>query len=187
MGLPRVRNGAVVRSAIGLSLGSLMPRPDVLIERSGRNAAARNDAGELVLAHARRSRFAAERWLLADGDASSPAQSAARPGFSCADHVCMAVVKGRRVAFAAKEAEGHFACPQAEVLIAAFPLRGACEGIGLRIDRFDVWREGAHALYFGEQGIKVETAFEARGRRPWVTKPKPRNTRANLGLGPSSQ
>ncbi|HYM98115.1 MAG TPA: hypothetical protein VET25_00090, partial [Aestuariivirgaceae bacterium] len=67
--------------------------------------------------------------------------------------------------------------PRADVLVAAFPLRGACKSIGLRIDRFDVWRKGAHALFFNDDGIRVETSQDARGRRPWVVEPKPRNAK----------
>jgi competence protein ComEC len=54
------------------------------------------------------------------------------------------------------------------------PLRGACRTIDLRIDRFDVWRNGAYALFIDAQGIRVETAREGRGQRPWVTRPERR-------------
>jgi competence protein ComEC len=158
----------------GLVLAMLAPQPDVLIERTANNIAVRNTTGQLVLASPRRSKFASERWLLADGDRSTPKVSAAREGFECAGHVCVASVKSKRVAFADKEAEGKLDCPRADVLIAAFPLRGACRTIDLRIDRFDVWRNGAYALFIDAQGIRVETAREGRGQRPWVTRPERR-------------
>jgi competence protein ComEC len=164
--------------SFGLALAAVAPPPDVLIERTANNSAVRNDSGELVLASARRSRFAAERWLLSDGDSSTPAASAARPGLACADHVCAATVKNKRVVFADKGAEGRLECPRADVLVAAFPLRGACKSIALRIDRFDVWRKGAHALFFNDDGIRVETSQDSRGKRPWVVEPKPRNAKA---------
>jgi competence protein ComEC len=163
----------------GLVLAMLAPQPDVLIERTANNIAVRNTTGQLVLASPRRSKFAAQRWLLADGDGSTPKVSAARGGFECSGHVCVASVKSKRVAFADKEAEGKLYCPQADVLIAAFPLRGACKTIDLRIDRFDVWRNGAYALFVNARGIRVETAREGRGQRPWVVRPERRKSDAD--------
>jgi competence protein ComEC len=162
---------------IGLVLASLAPRPDVLVERSAGNVAVRNEFGDLVVARPRRSHYSTERWLLADGDDSSPVRAAARPGFRCADHLCSAMVKGKLVIFADKNAERKFQCPKADLLIAAFPLRGACKEIGLRIDRFDVWRNGAYALFIEEGVIRIETSRERRGARPWVVKPQPRKDR----------
>ena len=39
-----------------------------------------------------------------------------------------------------------------------FPLRGACAAVRLRIDRFDLWRNGAHALYL-DGGIEIVKQF----------------------------
>jgi competence protein ComEC len=160
--------------ALGLSLAPLARQPDVLIERSAGNLAIRNEAGRLVLAHPRRSRFAAQRWLLADGDSAAPSAAAQRPGFTCASGLCTGMAKGKRIAYADKNAEGRLKCPEADILIAAFPLRGACQTIPLRIDRFDVWRHGAHALHIDQNVIRVETARQRRGRRPWVVEPQRR-------------
>jgi competence protein ComEC len=162
---------------IGLLLASLAPRPDILIERSAGNVAVRNAFGDLVVARPRRSHYSAERWLLADGDDSTPARSASRPGFRCEDHYCSAMVKGKLVVFADRNAEQKLQCPKADVLIAAFPLRRACKEIGLRIDRFDVWRNGAYALFIEDSVIRIETSREGRGERPWVVKPQPRKDR----------
>ena len=163
--------------AVGLLLALLTPRPDVLIERTGRNVAIRNGADELVVANPRRSRFAVERWLIADGDDASPSESAMRQGWQCADHLCLGVVKDKRIAFAEAEAEGKFTCPNADILVASFPLRKSCSSIPLRIDRFDVWRMGAYALFIDGSTIRAETARSVRGARPWVTEPRARKIR----------
>ena len=34
--------------------------------------------------------------------------------------------------------------------------------------RFDVWRQGAHAVWIDGAGIRIETAHRRRGDRPWV-------------------
>jgi competence protein ComEC len=163
--------------AVGLFLALLTPRPDVLIERTGRNVAIRNGADELVIANPRRSRFAVERWLIADGDHASPSESATRRGWQCADHLCLAVVKDKRIAFAQAEVEGRLACPNADILVASFPLRKSCSSIPLRIDRFDLWRMGSYALFIDGTTIRSETARSVRGARPWVTEPRARKLR----------
>ena len=163
--------------AVGFLLAMFTPRPDVLIERTGRNVAIRNGADELVAANPRRSRFAVERWLIADGDDASPSESAARQGWQCADHVCLATVKDKRIAFAQAEAEGKLTCPNADILVASFPLRKSCSSIPIRIDRFDVWRMGAYALFINGSTIRTETARSVRGARPWVIEPRARKIR----------
>ena len=164
--------------ALGFALGSIKARPDILVERTAINTAVRNDAGELTVAEERKGRFAVERWLAADGDGVTIQAAFRRAGWKCDSNVCQARVKGKTVAYARKAAELDLACPKADVLIAAFPLRGRCGEIDIRIDRFDVWRNGAHALFVGEDGgVTTATAREQRGNRPWVAKaePRPRN------------
>jgi hypothetical protein len=46
--------------------------------------------------------------------------------------------------------------------------------VPIRIDRFDVWRLGGHALYLGGSSVIVKTARAEQGRRPWVVAPTPR-------------
>jgi competence protein ComEC len=62
-----------------------------------------------------------------------------------------------------------------DILIADFPLRGRCRNVPVRIDRFDVWRHGAYALYINADSVGVETARGEQGRRPWTIRPTPRN------------
>jgi competence protein ComEC len=35
------------------------------------------------------------------------------------------------------------------------------------IDRFALWREGAHALWFAPDGIRVQSVRRNPGARPW--------------------
>ncbi|MCH8858723.1 MAG: hypothetical protein IID54_03990 [Proteobacteria bacterium] len=35
------------------------------------------------------------------------------------------------------------------------------------VDRFDVWREGAMAIWLTRDAVRVQTVAEVRGRRPW--------------------
>src|SRR3546814_5004911 len=50
-------------------------------------------------------------------------------------------------------------------------MRLACPSAGTVIDRFDLWREGAHALWLRPEEVEVVSVGETRGDRPWVVSP----------------
>ena len=166
--------GLVAMAAGGLMMLWPPPPPDLLIEATGRNVALRDEAGHLVPAWPGRARFAVEKWLQANGEETGMAAAAKRPGWRCARDQCSAVVKGRRVLVVSDEAAGPPGCAGVDILIASFPLRGACAGVAARIDRFDLWRTGAAALWITQRGLHVETARGQQGARPWVVRPEAR-------------
>jgi len=148
--------------------------PDLLIARSGENVALRTPDGLLVPAHARRARFSLEKWLAANGEEQSPAVAGSRPGWNCSGNHCRAEVSGRRVLYVSRSEGQRLDCAGVDVLVADFPLRGACLAVPIRIDRFDVWRNGAHAVYLSGGGTSVRTARQVQGGRPWVVQPEAR-------------
>ena len=148
--------------------------PDLLIARAGENVALRTPDGLLVPAHSRRARFSVEKWLAANGEEESPSEAARRPGWDCRENRCRAVVRGRPVLYVSRSEGQPIDCSGVAILIADFPLRGACRGVPVRIDRFDLWRHGAHALHLGEADVTVRTARQEQGLRPWVVTPQPR-------------
>jgi competence protein ComEC len=144
----------------GFAAIALGPRPDILIERTPATLAARMQEGELVPAYARRGRFAVERWLLADGDGADLAQAAKPPQD----------------------------CRTVDIVVSANPLRRTCgypTSQQLHIDRFDVWRNGAHAIRITAGGKpEVTTAGEVSGTRPWVHEPVARRKILLVDPGP---
>jgi competence protein ComEC len=68
------------------------------------------------------------------------------------------------------------------VVIASFPIRQRCAGARVVIDRFDLWRHGAHALWLDGGRVRVGRVNDGRGNRPWVL-PRPRPPRS-AGGGP---
>lgn len=170
-----LRGLALPAAAAALATLFSVQRPDIHIEGTAKNVAIRTDHGELVPAHPRRSRFAAGLWLRMEGDDATPAEASRRPGWSCAEGVCRITVKNRRVVYLSDEKLAMtIPCAEADILISAFPLRGRCRSVGLRIDRFTVWRSGAHALYLDADGIRIETSRGLQGARPWTITPEPR-------------
>jgi competence protein ComEC len=164
-------------AALPLALIILVPqnlnRPDLYVEDRARTVAVRGADGELVPVHSRKSRFAVQRWLQAEGDDAKIAEAAKRQAWSCIEAVCSATVSGAKIVYLDREAEGKSVCPSADVVVAAYPLRRTCKGRKLTLDRFDVWKLGAIAVSLGEQ-IKITTVAEKRGKRPWVAVPTPR-------------
>jgi len=146
-------------------------RPDVLIARAGDNIAVRGQDDALALAFPRAARFAAQRWLLTEGDQASAKQAANRRVLNCDQTACHAIIKGLRLAYVLKPAGLDDACTgplKADIVIAKIPLFGACPNVRVTIDRFDLWLKGAHAIRIMGDDIIVETANDTRGNRPWV-------------------
>jgi competence protein ComEC len=167
--------GAATAMLAAVAGTALSQRPDLIIERSARTMAARLDAGRLVPVHPRRGRYTVERWLLADGDGATLAQAAKREGWTCADNVCRATVAGKQAIWLDRKAKPPGDCKAVAVVVSAEPLRRACGRSGrgrVVIDRFDVWRNGSHAIYVqGDGGLRVQTARIAQGNRPWAFMP----------------
>lgn len=170
-----VRLGGLVIMALGgVMMLSPPPHPDLLIETTGRTVALRDETGHLVPAWPRRARFAVEKWLQANGEEAGLAVAAKRPGWRCEAERCEAEVKGRRVLYVSGPEGQPLECAGIDILIAAYPLRGVCAGVHTRIDRFDLWRSGAVAMWIGPEGVRIETARGRQGARPWVVRPEAR-------------
>jgi competence protein ComEC len=118
--------------------------------------------------------FAANKWLSARGQNEKMAVAAKRPLWTCDAATCKAAVRGKSVAVLKETAAVTKPCPVADVVIAQYPLRRRCRGRLVTIDRFDVWRNGAHALRFTATGVTVDTARGGQGQRPWRVSPRAR-------------
>jgi competence protein ComEC len=170
-----MRLAAFPLAGLALLLAAFAERPDIYVDHAAKNVVIRNEAGELVPAQSRRSRFAVSQWLRTDGDGTTQAEAARRAGWTCEASICRTEIGNKRVLYLSEEKlVMTIPCAEADILIAAFPLRGRCRSVPLRIDRFSVWRSGAHALYVGEGAPRLETARGLQGLRPWTIVPEPR-------------
>ncbi len=59
-------------------------------------------------------------------------------------------------------------CAVADVVIALVLIDAGCRGPHTVIDRFDIWREGAHAVWLDADGVRVASVADRRGVRPWT-------------------
>jgi competence protein ComEC len=54
-------------------------------------------------------------------------------------------------------------------VLSAVPIRNNCASPSATIDRFDVWRYGAHAIWVDDSGaFRIESVAASLGDRPWV-------------------
>ncbi len=161
--------------ALGVMLAPLKPAPDVLIDSTAAVVALRNGDGRLAPTTGHRGRYVVTQWLMADGDSAKPAEAAKRPGWTCDKAKCSGEVAGHSLIYLRDE-KAAVDCGSRDIAIAAFPLRGRCKDAGVRIDRFDVWRNGAHALIMQGQDVRIETARQLSGKRPWSVEPVARSS-----------
>ena len=158
----------------GLVMAQSSSFPDILVERTAANIAFRDSRGELVFANPRKGRFAAGKWLQANGEETPFKEAASRKGWNCEGRSCRASIKGKTIAYFMDGEAAAPSCAGLDLIIAAYPLHGACRSVPTRIDRFDVWRMGSHAVSIEGNSLRIATARELSGNRPWVVVPEPR-------------
>lgn len=161
--------------AIGIASIWLTTPPDVLVSGDGRLMGVRGGDGGLLLSSTRAEAFTGEGWLrrLGDDAAETWPDSSATPdgSLSCDALGCIYRKGGHLVALVKQVAALDEDCRVADVVVSLVPVRRACPSAGTVIDRFDLWREGAHALWLRPEEVEVMSVGETRGDRPWVVSP----------------
>jgi competence protein ComEC len=167
IGVGKFRFVGVALIAVGLLTVEIAARPQILIEERASNVAVMDSEGNFVFADRVKGKFAGEKWLQSNGELITMDTASKRDGWTCIENMCFANVGNKSVAFI-HEQVGEWTCPPVDIVIADFPLRYACRDVATRIDRFDVWRHGAHAIFVSGNDVRVETVKAEQGERPWV-------------------
>ena len=176
--------------AAGLAAGVLARPPDLLVSADARLIALRTAEGDVFLQRASgTSNLTREAWLrlwaVEDGARPLPRGAAhlADGAIACAPGACRfrpaAADEGSPVAVLLRGDSPREACATAAVVVSAEPVRGRCAAPFV-VDRFAVWRNGAHAIWLDARGgVRVVSDRQARGDRPWVPPmPRPRGATA---------
>jgi len=192
------RFGGAAVLAGGLASGLFAPSPDVLVSEAGRLLAVKAPDGALVLSSRRFARFQGGAWLRQAGQPTTrdwptdPARSKASlkrarnqtvngaaiaatgraRWLACDGLGCIYRAKGQVVALAHDERALGEDCRLATVFVSLQPLAGRCPLARQKIDRFDLWRAGTHAIYLAPDAIHVKTVRGSQGERPWTRKPE---------------
>jgi competence protein ComEC len=174
IGAGRLRFAGVVIFIFGLFTSQWVQRPQILIEERASNVAVLDLANHYIFASEKGGKFAADKWLQDNGEITTLVDATNLNGWTCEDNMCFSDLAAKSVAFVKGQKTADWTCPPVEILIADFPLRRACPDIKTRIDRFDVWRQGAHAIYISGDNVEIKTVKSEQGDRPWVYTPRAR-------------
>ena len=178
----RLRWGGLIGLAAGLATIALTDRPDILVNGDGSLMAVRMADGRYSLSSRRAERFAARVWLERDGETESdgaawPATESADGRLSCDLIGCIYRAGARDVALVRDAQTLADDCMPGMIVVSAVPVRRACRAAGRVIDRFDLWRNGAHALWLRPGGVRVLSVRAARGDRLWAHGPSARKAK----------
>jgi competence protein ComEC len=151
----------------------LTPRPDVLVTGDARLIGVRAASGDLWVSTQRRERFSRDVWLRRLGTERArtwpPWGLSDAAALSCDPLACLFRKHGLLVALVRDGRALAEDCRAADVVVATLPVRRTrCARPSVLIDRFDLWRDGAHAIYLARDGPRVDTVRAHRGDRPWV-------------------
>lgn len=171
----------------GLALTSIHDRPDILVDREAKVIAIRGRDGKLHAPKSRKAPYSVGQWLKADGDGRKPKEAATGTGFQCDSYSCLAMVKGRLVSLIFKPDAIAEDCQRAAILIAPMDISQACPVPQLMLDRGALWEKGAVAIHLSESGIKMLTAAERRGVRPWSPERQQRERISPIATGQPSE
>ncbi len=166
-GRARVITGAPLAFCALLIIGTHRP-PDVLVAASGKLMAVRTEDG-LTLSSLSMDKFAAENWMRMAGNEGEqpgrwPAEGKAG-GLSCDEWGCRMERDGRKIAFSLDVAGQKADCDWADIMVSAAPIKARPCMAAVKIDYFDLKRDGAIALW--SDGT-VESVGGTRGARPWA-------------------
>ncbi len=169
----RWRLGGLAGFVAGVLVMTAAPLPDVLIAGDARLFAVRDETGGLILSAPRARGMTAETWLRLHGrdGRASPLPGLGEGGegdFRCDSLGCVYRARGHVVAIARDARALAEDCQSAGVVVSLVPVRGDCPSAHTIIDRFDLWREGAHAIWLEAGAVRVSSVAEERGVRPWA-------------------
>ncbi len=165
---------------VGLLSPIAAPPPDLLISDDARLIAIGGEGQYWIQKHSGGSKFTQEEWEthLASGKLTPIREGL--PAFCDATACRVGLILMLRDKGRAQD------CAGAALLVSAEPARGDCpRGVAL-LDRFSVWRDGAHSVWIEAGGVRVLSDRADRGARPWVPPlPTPRRVVPNLPMAPS--
>ena len=150
--------------------------PDMLISEDGRLMAVRAADGGLALSEMRADKFTRGIWLRADGRPDArpwPDIGASQDGRLICDPLACRYRRDEVVVALIRDVRALSEdCAVADIVVASVPVPRFCRA-RVVVDRFDVWRHGAHAITLTPDGPNVERVSDTIGNRPWALDRRP--------------
>lgn len=153
-------------------------QPDIIISSSGELILFNDNDTDLHISSRLHDRFNAEVIARRFGKEKEnlikfPSEGALYNGnlMKCGEHGCRLVHKGHKIALSYTAYAQESDCEWADILISKNPVTDWECNANTIIDKFDLWRNGAHALWMDtekEGGFTVKNIAATRGQRPWT-------------------
>ncbi len=173
----RLRLLGLLAIAAGLLSAPLYRPPDILVSADARLIALRTGTTLHLLRTGSASTFIRDSWLQRLGlrdwrPMPEAGQTSADGTLSCTATACILRPGNNLPAAQLLRGPPDTETCAAALVISAEPLRLDCPQPRI-IDRFSVWREGAHAAWLTPTGPEILSDRASRGNRPWVTPCQP--------------
>jgi competence protein ComEC len=159
----------------GAGIWSVLDRPpDALISADGKLSAVHVEGQGWLVSQERGSGFVRDawrRWWGGSPEASFRQADQAEPSerFACDGLGCVVQVNGMILAVPASPEAAIEDCGYADLIVTGVHFRRSCPGSVIVIDRSDLRRNGAHAVWLSANGARIRSVGADRGDRPWVT------------------
>ena len=147
------------------------PLPDILVAGSHQLFGFKEPGGDLYVSTRRRERFVLRNWEEHYGLPEKSAQLLGYKGsdkahefYQCGEDGCRFEMSGKKVSFVRAPYITKTECAWADVLISEHPVKD-CRAAYV-IDKFDTYRNGAHAVWVGDK-VVIKTVAAANSGRPW--------------------
>ena len=166
--------------ALAAVLFALARPPDILVNGDADLVALRLPDGALAMSTLRRDAFARDALTRMAGDVDEvawpqPGEGGLQGALRCDALGCLYRPPERPdllVAVIAHPAALDEDCAMADLVLALVPVENPCPAPLGVIDRFDLWRQGGHAITFTGKGATIDTLASERGERPWSQGPQ---------------
>jgi competence protein ComEC len=156
---------AIIPALCGLFLAFENQVPDVLVSGTHKLVAVRDSEGVAWVNSVRSDKFSREVWERSWGMEANASQAFKNKDGACDDLGCRLDVSGHKIAYTMNILGQADDCAWADVMIAADPVEVKCAA--RVIDKFDTWRNGAHAVFLESDSITLKSVGEDRLARPW--------------------
>jgi competence protein ComEC len=154
-----------------LSILTIAP-PDILVNRDGGLVAVNLGQGDVVMSPGKGNSFERDMWQrrLAVADAAFWSENGiSHDGkMGCDSTGCIVRLSGKTVSLVTDPQAAFEDCGRVDhvILLTRIP-RTLCRSGDVAFSTFHIWRDGAHAVRFTDDGPVVETSRATRGDRPW--------------------
>jgi competence protein ComEC len=162
-GLPAIAAGF-------LGMATTTP-PDIVVIDGARVIAVRAADGRYLVNAAPGERLYQSSLQEETGEAQIPwpkSRETQDPALDCEPDRCLYERSGRRIAIVTGIMGVPRDCRGLDLIVSAVPAGFRCRSQLPVIDRFDSYRLGSVAIWINDAGLKIESANESRGERPWV-------------------